>query len=145
LMGYTIHKNSAIDLGLTGEGELIPVTEAGTKTPVDPKLAHLREAVEQLNTLFDGDSFTEADFVGFYTHVKGKAAENEKIASQVKANSEKQFLASPDLKGSVITAMVSASDNFKGMTSEALDDDAKLAKLVELIGRALYRDGRDVA
>jgi type I restriction enzyme, R subunit len=145
LMGYTIHKNSAIDLSLTGEGELMPVTEAGTKTPVDPKLAHLREAVEQLNTLFDGDSFTEADFVGFYTHVKGKAAENEKIASQVKANSEKQFLASPDLKGSVITAMVSASDNFKGMTSEALDDDAKLAKLVELIGRALYRDGRDVA
>ena len=41
--------------------------------------------------------------------------------------------------------MVSASDNFAGMTSEALDDDAKLAKLVELIGRALYRDGRDAA
>jgi type I restriction enzyme, R subunit len=145
LMGYTIHQNSAIPLILDGEGELDPLTDGGTKKPVDPKLAHLREAVEQLNTLFDDASFTEADFVGFYTHVKGKAAENEKIASQVKANSEKQFLASPDLKGSVITAMVSASDNFKGMTSEALDDDAKLAKLVELIGRALYRDGRDVA
>jgi type I restriction enzyme, R subunit len=145
LMGYTIHKNSAIDLTLSGEGELDPLTDGGTKKPVDPKLAHLREAVEQLNTLFGLEDLTDADYVGFYTHVKGKAAENEKIASQVKANSEKQFLASPDLKGSVITAMVSASDNFKGMTSEALDDDAKLAKLVELIGRALYRDGRDVA
>jgi type I restriction enzyme, R subunit len=145
LMGYTIHQRSAIPLILDGEGELTGTKDAGTKAPVDPKLAHLREAVEQLNTLFDDATFTEADFVGFYTHVKGKAAENEKIASQVKANSEKQFLASPDLKGSVITAMVSASDNFKGMTSEALDDDAKLAKLVELIGRALYRDGRDVA
>ena len=88
---------------------------------------------------------TDADFVGFFTHVKGKAAENEKIATQVQANSEKQFLASPDLKGSVIKAMVSASDNFAGMTAEALDDDAKLAKLVELVGRALFRDGKDVA
>ncbi|TBN56477.1 type I restriction endonuclease subunit R [Glaciihabitans arcticus] len=145
LMGYTIHKNSAIELPLNGEGELDPLTEGGTKQPVDPRLARLQEAVEQLNTLFDDDIFTDADFVGFFTHVKGKAAENEKIATQVQANSEKQFLASPDLKGSVITAMVSASDNFAGMTSEALDDDAKLAKLVELIGRALYWDGSHVA
>ena len=43
-----------------------------------------------------------------------------------------------DLRGSVVNAMVSASGNFAGMTAEALDDDAKLAKLVELIGRALY-------
>jgi type I restriction enzyme R subunit len=145
LMGYTIHKNSAIDLTLTGEGELDPLTDGGTKKPVDPTLARLREAVEQLNTLFDDDSFTEADFVGFYTHVKGKTAENEKIATQVRANSEKQFLASPDLRGSVVKAMVSASDNFSGMTAEALENDSKLAALVELIGRALYRDGRDVA
>ena len=145
LKGYTLHKNSAIELKLSGEGELDPLTEGGTKRPVDPKLARLREAVEQLNTLFDGEEFTEADFVGFYTHVKGKAGENEKIATQVAANTEKQFLSSPDLKGSVISAMVSASDNFAGMTTEALDDDAKLAKLVELIGRALYRDGRDAA
>jgi len=145
LMGYTIHKNSAIGLVLSGEGELDPLTEGGTKQPVDPKLARLREAVEQLNTLFDDESFTDADLVGMFTHVKGKTAENKKIAAQISANSEKQFLASPDLKGAVISAMVTASDNFAGMTSEALDDDAKLAKLVELIGRALFWDGKDAA
>ena len=145
LIGYGIRKNSAIELRLSGEGELDPLTEGGTKKAVDPALARLQEAVEQLNTLFDGADFTDADFLGFYTHVKGKTAENEKIATQVAANSEKQFLASPDLRGSVVNAMVTASDNFSGMTAEALDDDAKLAKLVELIGRALYRDGRDVA
>lgn len=144
LTGYFINKSNAIDLTLSGDVELPPLGEGGTKSPVDPQLARLQEAVEQLNTLFDGD-FTDADFVGFYAHVKGKAAENEKIATQVQANSEKQFLSSPDLKGSVVTAMVTASSNFADMTSEALDDDAKLAKLVELIGRALYRDRKDVA
>lgn len=129
------------------EGMAIPREnpEAGTAKPKDPILARLEEAVQQLNLLFDDETFTRADMVGFYTHIKGKAAENEKITAQAAVNSEKQFLASPDLKGTVIQAIVAASDNFSSMTGEALSSDAKLAKIVELIGRALYADGRDVA
>lgn len=83
--------------------------------------------------------------VGFYTHIKGKAAENEKIATQASVNSEKQFLASPDLKDTVINAIVTSGDNFTKMTGEALSDDQKLARIVDLIGRALYQDGHSAA
>lgn len=145
LIGYGIRPSDAIDLKLTGEGDLDPLTAAGTKTPVDPILARLFEAVEQLNQLFDDDTFTDADMVGFYTHIKGKAAENEKITTQANVNSEKQFLASPDLKDTVISAIVTSGDNFSKMTGEALGDDQKLARIIELIGRALYRDGKPAA
>jgi type I restriction enzyme R subunit len=140
LIGYGIRPTGTQALKLTGEGDLDPLTAAGTKTPVDPVLARLLEAVEQLNQLFDDDTFTDADMVGFYTHIKGKAAENEKITTQASVNSEKQFLASPDLKDTVIQAIVTSGDNFSKMTGEALGDDQKLARIIDLIGRALYQD-----
>jgi type I restriction enzyme, R subunit len=145
LIGYGIRPTGTQILNLTGEGDLDPLTAAGTKMPVDPVLARLLEAVEQLNQLFDDDTFTDADMVGFYTHIKGKAAENEKITTQASVNSEKQFLASPDLKDTVIQAIVTSGDNFSKMTGEALGDDQKLARIIDLIGRALYREEQESA
>lgn len=145
LIGYGIRADDTVSLKLTGEGDLDPLSEAGTRKPVDPVLARLLEAVEQLNQLFDGDTFTDADMVGFYTHIKGKTAENQTIATQARVNSEKQFLASPDLKTTVIDAIVTSGDNFTKMTGEAVGDDHKLARIVDVIGRSLYQDGRPAA
>lgn len=145
LVGYGIKKQDSRDISLDGETELDPLAASGSKAPVDPVLARLLEAVNQLNQLFDGDGLTDADMMGFYSHVKGKAAENEKIVTQIAANSEQQFLASPDLGSTVTNAIVTSGTNFEAMVAEALNSDAKLAKIIELIGRALYRDGRDAA
>ncbi|MDJ0379147.1 type I restriction endonuclease [Cryobacterium sp. PH31-L1] len=145
LIGFSMRKKDTVHISLGAGGDLDPLTATGTASVQEISLAHLLEAVEQLNQLFDGADFTDSDLIGFYTHVKGKAKENGKIATQISANSEQQFLASPDLKGSVVTAMVTATDNFAGMTAEALGNEEKLLRLVELIGRALYRDEQAAA
>jgi type I restriction enzyme R subunit len=139
LIGFGIRKKATEDLGLTGGGELDPLTHAGTAAPVDPVLASLMEAVSQLNQLFDDNTFTDADALGIFTHVKGKIAEDARLVTQRDANSEPQFLASPDLKPAVVNALITAATNHRGMTDELLDDDAKLRRFVEIIGRALYR------
>ncbi|MDY7544617.1 hypothetical protein [Cryobacterium sp. 5B3] len=144
MIGYGIKKHDTQNLTL-GDGVLDPITASGSKKPVDPVLARLFEAVNQLNQLFDGDGLTNADMMGFYEHVKGKAGENAKITTQIAANTEQQFLASPDLGSTVTNAIVTSGTNFESMVTEALNSDTKLAKIIELIGRALYRDGREAA
>lgn len=144
LIGYGIKKHETLSIALDN-GVLTPLTEPGSKKPVDPVLARLFEAVNQLNQLFDGDGLTEADMMGFYAHVKGKAGENAKITTQIAANTEQQFLASPDLGSTVTNAIITSGTNFESMVTEALNSDTKLAKIIELIGRALYRDGKEAA
>ncbi|WBM80676.1 hypothetical protein KIV56_04565 [Cryobacterium breve] len=146
LIGYSLKKHDTQNIGLGNDDVgLDPLTAAGSKTPVDPVLARLLEAVNQLNQLFDGDGLTDADMKGFFTHIKGKAAENEKITTQIAANSEQQFLASQDLGTTVTNAIITSGTNFGAMISEALNSDVKLAKIIELIGRALYQDGKEAA
>ncbi|WP_104199433.1 type I restriction endonuclease subunit R [Cryobacterium sp. Y29] len=145
MIGYGIKKQGQQNISLTGDKELDPLSGSGSKSPVDPVLARLLEAVNQLNQLFDGDGLTDADMMGFYSHVKGKASENERITMQIKVNSEQQFLASPDLGSTVTNAIVSSGTNFTAMVAEALTSDDKLAKIIDIIGRALYRDEREAA
>ena len=141
LAGFGIRKGATENLGLTGGGELDPLTHTGTAAPVDPVLASLMEAVSQLNQLFDDDTFTDADALGMLTHVMGKAAEDATLVTQREANSEPQFLASPDLKPAVVKALITAASNHQGMTEELLDDDIKLRRFIEIVGRALPRRG----
>lgn len=141
LVSYSIKKLSDAELGLGGEAELDPQTETGTKAPKDPQLVLLEEAVEQLNQLFDSDDFTDADFVGMATHVAGKVREDEQIQSQRSANTEKQFLASPDLATAVVTAIIAARENNGKMADELFGDQQKLTQFVSIIGKLLYRGG----
>ena len=145
LIGYGIKKHDTLDIALTEEVELDPLSATGSGKPVDPAMTRLMEAVEQLNQLLDDDTFTQFDTMAFLTHVKGKAAENDKISTQISANSEQQFLSSPDLGSTVTDAIITSGTNFESMVAEALNSDTKLAKIIELIGRALYKDGREAA
>ena len=145
LIGFGIRKKATENLGPSGGGGLDPLTQSGSATAVDPVLASLMEAVSQLNQLFDDDTFTDADALGICAHVEGKTAEDARLVTQRDANSEPQFLASPDLKPAVVNALITAATNHRGMIDELLDDDAKLRRFIEIIGRALYRDGKDAA
>lgn len=145
LVGYAIRQQATQPHTLTGEGELGPLTAVGTGAPVDPKMTSLLEAVEQLNSLFDSADFTDADFRGFATHVAGKAIESSELDAQRKANTKQQFLESPDLKKTVISALVAASANSTGMTDELFENDVKLTRFVDIIGKLLYEKGHEAA
>lgn len=145
LVSYSIKKMSDAELDLEGGVDLDPATDLGSKPPRDPDLVLLEEAVEQLNQLFDSADLTAADLVGFTTHVKGKVSENEQIQTQRAANTEKQFLASPDLTSAVKDAMVAARENNGAMTDELFSDEAKLLQFVAVIGKLLYRGSQGEA
>ncbi len=144
LVSYSIKPKDEAELQLTGESELPPAKLGNTALADDPKLTALWEAVEQLNALFDEDWGTDVDAHSFLQHVTGKVGEDEQIVAQRAANSEEQFLASPNLKQAVVTGLVQSQENAGGMANELFADEQKLARFVEIIGRFLF-SGKDAA
>ena len=132
-------KNESVSLNLTGESaELKPLTDVGSGKAHDPSMASLREAIEKMNALFDGE-FTPGDYEVLVNAVTTKAAEDDKIKKQATSgNTLEQFLESPDLKTVLLTALLTSSDNLKAMGDEVLGDDQKLARLVKIIGTVLH-------
>lgn len=142
LVTYSVKKGEDRDIALVdADVEIDPPGGGEAKKPKDPQLVMLEEAVAQLNQLFDSDDFTDADFVGMATHVAGKVREQEEITQQRKANTEKQFLASPDLTAAVVTAIIAARENNAKMADELFDDKQKLNQFVSIIGRMIYQLG----
>lgn len=136
LLKYAISPQDARTLALEGGIELDPPKQGGGAVQ-DPVMTSLLDAVEALNQLWDGD-FTEADAMGVVTWVSGKAGEDAKLASQAQANSEQQFLASPDLKPKVVDALLDSQSNLAGIGQELFGSEQKLAKFIELIGKVIW-------
>lgn len=132
-------KNETVSLNLTGEeAGLKPLTDVGSGKAHDPLMSSLREAIEKMNTLFDGE-FTTGDYEVLVNAVTTKASEDEKIKKQATAgNTLEQFLESPDLRTVLLTALLTSSDNLKAMGDEVLGDEQKLARLVRIIGSVLH-------
>lgn len=140
LKALGIKKGDSAKLSLA-QGESIaldPIDEQGTGQVHDPVLIALREAVEQLNTLWDDETFTDADSNGIAIWVAGKAAEQKDIQQQATANTLDQFLASPDLERATIAALVESSGNFGEMKNDVLADKQTIEKFTKIIGQLTY-------
>ena len=137
---FKAHKQDAMKLGLGGDADPLPpgVSQAGSGTARDPKMAHLAEIVEQLNTLFDDTAFTDADRVAIYNHILGKMAENEDLQEQAKANNAEQFADSPDLIKAFLAAVVDAMTNHGAMSEKLLTDEHARADFIRLVVPDLY-------
>jgi type I restriction enzyme, R subunit len=137
-LGFRKSDTVKLDLG-SDEGALKPLTAAGTGVAHDPVLTTIKEAIEQMNHLFDDEGLTNGDFEGFITYVAAKAGEESKIQDQAKANTLERFLESPDLRPILLAALFAATGNFQTMGKELAEDDQKLAKLIEIVGRVLHK------
>jgi hypothetical protein len=98
----------------------------------------LREAVAQMNAIFDDPDLTDADGEGIVAYVSAKARENVNIQKQAKANTVEQFLESQDLMTVLLGALFASQGNFTSMTKELAEDDEKLAKFVKAIGKVVH-------
>lgn len=137
-LGFKKAETTAINLA-GEEGSLKPLTAVGSGKAYDPVMTSLREAIDQMNSLFDAEELTTGDFEGFITYVTAKASEDQKITKQATSgNTLEQFLESPDLKTVLLTAILASGDNLKAMGEEVLGDEAKLARLVKIIGKVLH-------
>jgi len=106
------------------EGEkplLDPITESGSGSVQEKQKALLREIIEKVNDLFDGE-LTDQDKLVYVNHViKGKLLESETLQQQAANNSKEQFANSPDLKTELMNAIMGALDAHTAMSTQALN------------------------
>ncbi len=132
-------KHSAVRIDLTGDsGQLKPISAIGRGSARDPLMTTLREAVEQMNAIFDDPDLTSGDGEGIVAYVSAKAREDVNIRKQAQANTLEQFLDSPDLMTVMLSALFASQGNFSSMTKELAEDDEKLGKFVRAIGKVVH-------
>jgi type I restriction enzyme R subunit len=139
LTHYSLRPEETGDLGLSGDGDpLKPFTAAGSGTAQDPEFVRLRELIEKMNTLFEGDGLTDNDMIGFTGYVGGKFDESTTLREQAAANTLEQFLASPDLSDAFQDAVIASDENFRSMSEQVLGSKKIQKAILDLLAREFY-------
>ncbi len=123
-----------------GDGEqpkLDPMTAVGSAKIHDPDMVRLREIIQKMNDLFEGE-LTDADQINFVNHIRDKMLENPVLAQQAAANQKDQFSASPDFHEAMMSAVVNAYDNHMSMSEQVLKKDNVKAGLKEILKDLVY-------
>jgi type I restriction enzyme R subunit len=106
----------------------------------------LREIIEKMNTLFEGDELTDADKVGFTGYIGGKFGENTKLRKQASANTLEQFLGSPDLADTFMDAVIESDTNFSTMSEQLLGNPKLQKAFLTFLAQDFYQKyGREGA
>ena len=100
--------------------KLDPITEAGSGRIADKQRALMREIIEKVNELFEGELSDQDKLVYVHNVIKGKLLESEKLQKQAMNNSKEQFANSPDLNLELLNAIMSALDAHTVMSTQAL-------------------------
>lgn len=107
-----------------GEGEtpkIQPLDGAGSGGLQEKQKALLKEIIEKVNGLFDGDLSDEDQLVYVNNVLKGKLLESQELATQARNNSKSQFAASPTLDDQLMNAIMDALAAHQTMSKQALD------------------------
>ena len=101
--------------------KLPPVTEAGSGSVQEKEKARLREIIEKVNELFDGELSDQDKLVYVDRVIKEKLLESETLRKQAANNSKEQFANSPDLRQELMNAIIAALDAHTVMSTQALN------------------------
>ena len=143
LTHFSLKAQDVEDLQYGYEAEMLkPFTAVGSGTAKDPEYVRLRELIDKMNTLFEGDGLTDNDMVGFTGYVGGKFDENQLLREQAKANSFEQFMGSPDLGSAFQEAVIDSDTNFKSMSEQVLGSKAIQKAILDLLARDFYNKHR---
>jgi type I restriction enzyme R subunit len=103
---------------------LEPITEAGSGSVQEKERARLRDIIEKVNGLFDGELTDDDKLVYVNNVIKGKLFESVTLQQQAASNSKEQFANSPDLKAELLNAIMGALDAHTTMSTQALNSAA---------------------
>lgn len=116
-----------------GGYKLPPMDAVGSGSVQDKQRALLREIIEKVNGLFEGD-LTEGDQLEYVNGViKGKMLENETLIQQSMSNSKEQFANSPDLRHALMNAVMDALDAHNTMSTQALGSERVREGLLNIL------------
>lgn len=123
--------------------ELNPITGAGSGMNRDPKLVALEEIVNRLNEIF-GQDLPKDVRENFVTTQLNSLQQDDRLVAQAKNNSEAQFMVSPDLKNSVLSAAFRNQADQGQMVDHIFSDERVQLEVVKLLGRALFQSVQEV-
>ncbi|WP_022684168.1 type I restriction endonuclease subunit R [Sphingobium bisphenolivorans] len=134
LTHHALKNQGKKQMQLGGEAPLIkPVDGAGSGTLQEKQKALLREIIERVNDLFDGD-LTDGDQLVYVNEViRGKLLESEELVTQAQNNSKSQFAASPTLDNELLNAIIDALEAHQKMSQQALRSDKVRAGLKDIL------------
>jgi type I restriction enzyme R subunit len=110
-----------------GGGEtpkLEPFGEIGSGVVQEKQRARLREIIEKVNGLFDGELIDQDKLVYVNDDIKGKLLESDTLRQQAVGNSKEPFANSPDLQTEILNAIIGALDAHNAMSTQALGSEA---------------------
>ena len=107
-------------LNADGSYKLAPIDAAGSGSVQEKQQAYLREIIEKVNGLFEGELTDDDQLVYVNGVLKGKLLENETLVQQAASNSKEQFANSPDLKDALLHAIMDALEAHSAMSTQAL-------------------------
>ena len=110
------------NLGLSDKDapKLNPMAEIGSGSVQEKQKAYLAEIIDQLNTLFGGET-TDGDQLSYANTLAEKTLESEVLQKQAANNSKEQFANSPDLTSEILTAVMDSMDAQTDLSAKALN------------------------
>ena len=90
---------------------LEPITEAGGGSVQEKQKALLREIIQRVNDLFEGDLTDQDKLVYVNDVIKGKLLESATLKQQADNNTKEQFANSPDLKTELMNAIIGSGSS----------------------------------
>lgn len=122
LTHHTLRSRGAQTLSLDAKGSypLSPVDAVGSGRVQEKEQAYLREIIERVNGLFEGQLSDEDQLQYVNGTLKGKLLENDMLAKQAVDNSKEQFANSPDLRRALVDAIIDAFEAHGVMSGQAL-------------------------
>lgn len=104
----------------------------------------LREIIEHMNRLFDGD-LTDGDQL-VYTNdvIKRKLLESDELTAQAMNNSKAQFSSSPTLEDEIMNAIMGALEAHQTMSQQALNSEKVRRGLKDVLLGPAHRAMREI-
>lgn len=138
LTHYRLQKLGERQLDLE-KGEALalkPVSEAGSGEAREDETKRLSEIVARMNDLFSGN-LTEADLLGYATHIRSRLLENERLEEQATHNSLEQF-AMGDFDHEFMDAVIDGLNHYKNMAGQVLSNERVKENFKTLVMKWVY-------
>ena len=119
-----------------GDGEspkLMAIGESGSGAVQEREKALLREIIERVNDLFEGELSDDDKLVYVNNVLKGKLLESATLQQQAANNTKEQFANSPALGSELVSAIMGALDAHTSMSTQALNSAAVQRGLKEIL------------
>jgi type I restriction enzyme R subunit len=143
LVGVKHTKGAAVDISLTGDGQLKGIGAAGTGTNKEPKYVALQVVIDKMNDLFGAESFTESQVEEFVQGLLQRLLAYPDLVKQTQVNSKKQFLESQDFQTAVTEAVVDNQGAHNTMADYFFSDGPGINGVILALADAFYEAAID--